>query len=114
LRPAAGHGVRHVSSLEIHSVETKFLPTPSSVALHPSEPFPRPQPYRVATACYLLAGSDGLGHPVRRASTPLQTLGPTSRPQGLPPQPDPLHTSRRFRRVAARCSLGLRSLRGSR
>lgn len=58
--------------------------------------------------------SDGLGHPVRRASTPLQTLGPTSRPQGLPPQPDPLHTSRRFRRVAARCSLGLLSRRGFR
>jgi hypothetical protein len=51
---------------------------------------------------------------VRRASATLQTHGPTSRPQGFAPQSDPLHAARRCRRVAARCSLGLRSLRGSR
>jgi hypothetical protein len=58
--------------------------------------------------------SNGLGQPARRASTSLQTPGPTSRPQGFPPQPDPLHAARRCRRVAARCSLGLLSRRGSR
>jgi hypothetical protein len=56
---------------------------------------------------------DGLGQPLRRMHIATDA-GPTSRPQGFPPQPDPLHAARRFRRVAARCSLGLRSQRGSR
>jgi hypothetical protein len=62
LHPAAGHGVRHVSSLEVHSAETELQTTLSSVAPHPSEPFPRPQPYRVTTACFLLAVPTGLGN----------------------------------------------------
>ena len=61
LHPAAGHGVRHVSSFVLHSAETKLQTTLSPVTPHPSEPFPRPQPYRVATASYLLAVPTGLG-----------------------------------------------------
>jgi hypothetical protein len=75
LHPAAGRGVRHVSSLVVQPAETGLRTTLSPVAPHPSEPFPRPQPYRVTTACYLLAVVMGSGNRCDVCTSP-RTLDP--------------------------------------
>jgi len=98
LHPIMGFGPFRAPSLTLPYGSTTDLNPPRDRASHPSELFPRPQPYRV-TAALALSSFERL-------------TNETLRSQGLSPSPSPLPCPT-LPSTTTRCSPGLRSPPGS-